>query len=198
MARSQVLRVTLSGAKDAFTMLTEDLEQSTTDKKIFDPASGFELSSGLSLFHDGAPVNLCLSERLNGGVWLEFGAFDGSYLSIALPLPDQASFFRHKRAVFEMTAVTSRPVTTFLRLNIGTTEKKILLHDCIVLSQGNRRCCFNVEAYDFAAEQIESVWLDLILSRPHDVNMLLDGMTLRSFDPGKPELTGQVAEKASS
>ena len=155
------------------------------------PASGTELPGGVRVFHDGAGQGLIVEELAQRQLRLRAGLFAGSYLSLAVPIDDLEGLVRYCHLQFDLEAEASRPITCFLRLNLSGQSESRVLHDAIVIARGVRRVCFDLSAFDLEAYHLDDAWLDIIFSRPADVDIQIRQMEVSCADSAQMA-TGQA------
>ena len=60
-----------------------------------------------------------------------------------------------------------------------------MLHDAIVIARGARRVRFDLGAFDLEAYHLDDAWLDIIFSRPADVDIQIRQMEVNCTDPAQ-------------
>ena len=158
---------------DVLNRLLADLDD---EWRIEDPESGTVIGEGVTTFHDAVQRNFafrCLDRTL----LLTIYQFAGSYLSIAVDLP--AAMRTRMRPGWRLTARldtdATRPVTTFVRLNLNHRQTKRVLHEVVVIDQGTRDVGFDLDAVE---PGWTGAWLDIIFSHPRMSEICLRGVSL--------------------
>ena len=75
-----------------------------------------------------------------------------------------------------LAAEATRPITTFLRLNLDRRQGSKVLHEVVVVETGVRDAVFDLGA---ARGDWSSAWLDIIFSHPRMTEIRLSGLSLR-------------------
>ena len=140
------------------------LEQATT------------LTPDFSVYHDGRHADLALRQVRTVSadglspfeIVCDCLAFDGTYLSFALALPEDAvaAISPHDLLRVHLTIEAERPVTAYGRLNIrhGPNTEEIVRD--IDLRRPDSTLEYDLFYADMEADQISAVWVDLIFERP--------------------------------
>lgn len=151
------------------------------------PASGLRPGAGLSVYHDSDGGAFTLAQRPARGahsahrfeLFFESYEFRGSYLSLAMGLPDHLS--RPKAGevlVVEIDLAASRRIKTFLRLNMKTSHSSDVLHADGALDEGRARFEFDMSFAAFEPTEKDQLWLDIIFDRPRMMEMSIRDLTL--------------------
>jgi len=136
--------------------------------------SGSALGDSVHLFHDCPLAEIGLRQRRNPGerglpafgVEVEVFGFRGSFLSLALELPDAAAQGLRARHLIrlETLAECERPLGLFARLNLQQGPNVAPILRQVSVERGER-----VVEFDLAgtgAARVERLWLDLIFEAP--------------------------------
>jgi Family of unknown function (DUF6478) len=133
------------------------------------------ICDGVVLFHDCTAPELVVRQMRNRdpadfaayGLIAEMFGFDGSFLSLAITLPQEAvSGLRLRHVIRLETAIAvERPVEIFARLNIkhGPNVEQILRE---LPRTGQQVAEFDLAYSKFDERRVENMWLDLIFERP--------------------------------
>jgi hypothetical protein len=150
---------------------------------------GTRIGEEITLFHDSELAELTLRQSRmaeSGGapapyaLALDVFGFEGSYLSLALELPEAAAQGLRKRHVVraDLELHVERPVEVFLRLNVrhGPNTEQIVRE----LPEVNAATAVEFDlAYSRLNERrVERMWLDLIVDRPEMNRIELRDLTL--------------------
>ncbi len=148
--------------------------------------SGSALGGGVHLFHDCPLAEIAVRQRRNPcaaglppfGVAVEVFGFGGSFLSLALDLPQAAAQGLGPRHLvrLETVAECERPLGLFARLNLqqGPNVAQVLRQ--VSADRGGR-----VVAFDLAAlpgVPVDRLWLDLIFEAPAMNRIVLQDVRL--------------------
>lgn len=132
------------------------------------PSSGSVICDRLSIFHDASDGLFYWTQT--SGLTLDFTCyqFSGSYLSLALALQDatRAEVERCGTALVSLDCISSRPLTTFVRLNVVAEGFQQTLHETVVIDRGNRSVAFDLDGMPNAAGTIGNLWVDVIFTEP--------------------------------
>ena len=135
-----------------------------------------KLGQEIQLFHDCKLAELTIKQFRNlrrtdlapYGFMLDVFDFGGSYLSLAIALPQEAALGLKTRHVIDVEAIieSERPLKTFARLNI----KSGLIVEQIVreFSRGGTMASlgFDLAQVPLNGKPIQEIWLDLIFEAP--------------------------------
>lgn len=151
------------------------------------PSSGLRPGAGLSIYHDSNGGAFTLAQRPARGaesalrfeLFFESYEFRGSYLSLAMSLPDH---LRRPKAgellVVELDLAASRRIKTFLRLNMKTAQSSDVLHADGAIGDGRTRFEFDLSFAAFEPDERDQLWLDIIFDRPRMMEMSIRDLTL--------------------
>ncbi|MFZ5964482.1 DUF6478 family protein [Thalassococcus sp. BH17M4-6] len=145
------------------------------------------LGREVTLFHDCAHSELTLRQLRNTreadlaayGLRMDVFRFDGSYLSLAIDLPEEASRdLRRKHLIRLETIVESeKPLEIFARLNIknGPNTEQIVRE--LPLHEEDIRVEFDLAYTKLNEKRVERMWLDLIFEGPQMNQVILRDLT---------------------
>jgi hypothetical protein len=141
------------------------------------------LSPDTTLFHD-CPLGEIAARQMRGdsppfALALDVYAFRGSYLSLAVTLPEPARDNLRRRHVIRVDARlrAERPVTAYARLNIqrGSTPTTVVRE----LPRGEQPFVdFDLAALRIDVSRAERLWLDLIFDAPAANGIVLEDLIL--------------------
>ena len=152
------------------------------------PPAKAPICEGATLFHDGQRPELTLRQlRASRGddlaqyaIRLDALGFDGSFLSLALDLPDAAARGLKLRHLIRLEAVveTERKLDIFARLNIkhGPNVEQLLQE--VPLTGGATMVEFDLAYSRMNEKRVEKLWLDLIFGNPQMNAITLRDVTL--------------------
>ena len=151
------------------------------------PPSGLRPGHGLSVYHDSDGGAFTVAQRparrKDAGrrfeLFFESYEFGGSYLSLALNIPDHVR--RPKIAeslVADLDIQASRQVKTFLRLNMKGTGTSDTLHTDGVMGDGAKQFQFDMSFAAFEPGPKDQIWLDVIFDRPRMVEIAIRDFSL--------------------
>jgi hypothetical protein len=141
------------------------------------PQSGAHLASNTKVFFDDADCAVIIQQFRNDmseafapyGVALELFQFEGSFLSLAIDLPDELyeTFAKDELIGLSGAIVAERPTGFTVRLNIKhgpNTEQLIQAHD---LRNSEFGLEFDPEHLKINVNRVEKIWLDLVFETPN-------------------------------
>jgi hypothetical protein len=139
---------------------------------------------GLSLHHDCPRGQVHVDPLPGPGFRLSPQGFDGSFLSLALDLPQPAldGLRRHHIVGLAVSIDSLAPVTTYGRLNIlHGPNTEVLLRALPVAACG--RPGTRIVAFDLAETELDDWrqsrgWLDLIFESPGDTGLQINDIAL--------------------
>ena len=139
--------------------------------------SGARLTSNTKVFFDGGDRAVIFKQLRNDisqrfapyGVALELFQFDGSFLSLAIDLPDSlCGTFAKDKLIGLSGAIFAERATGFtVRLNIKhgpNTEQLVQAHD---LNWSNIGVEFDLEHLKINVNRVEKIWFDLVFETPN-------------------------------
>lgn len=140
------------------------------------PGDRTSLAEGLALHHD-CPLGEIIArqvrndkaeDRATYGLAIDVFGFKGSFLSLALDLPDQAVRGLRTRHLVraEFVVESDRPIRGFARLNIKHGPNLAQSVSSLPEDGRNKVAQFDLACVDLDVKRIEHAWLDLILNDP--------------------------------
>nr|WP_146585412.1 DUF6478 family protein [Puniceibacterium confluentis] len=145
------------------------------------------LGNEVTLFHDCAYSELCLRQLRNTreadlaayGLRMDVFRFDGSYLSLAVDLPEPASRGLKRRHLIRVETIVEmeKPIEIFARLNIrhGPNTEQIVRE--LPLHEEEIRVEFDLAYTKLNEKRVERMWLDLIFESPQMNQVVLRDLT---------------------
>lgn len=151
-----------------------------------------KLGQELALFHDCRTSEITLRQIRNRrpadvaayGLRLDVFRFDGSYLSLALDLPEAASAGLAADHLIRLglRTETEHPVELYARLNLrfGPNTEQIVREVPPASGQGDevRMVEFDLAYGRLAARRVDGMWLDLIIEGAQMTQVTLRDLTL--------------------
>lgn len=140
-----------------------------------------------TLFHDCASSEITMRQLRNTreadlaayGLRLDVFRFDGSYLSLALDLPDAAASDLKRKHLIRMETIVEmeKPLEIFARLNIkhGPNTEQIVRE--LPLNEEDIRVEFDLAYTKLNEKRVEKMWLDLIFEGPEMNQVVLRDLT---------------------
>lgn len=112
------------------------------------------------------------------GLRIDVFRFDGSFLSLVLELPPEATTDLRRNHILRVDAEveTERPLGAFARLNIKCGPNVVQILREVTLDSSEVMFEFDLEQSDFSEERLEKIWLDLIFEDPE-----MNEINLREF-----------------
>ena len=139
--------------------------------------SGARLMPNTKVFFDDATCALIVQQFRNDisegfapyGVALELFQFEGSFLSLAIDLPDELyeTFAKDELIGLSGAIFAERPAGFTVRLNIKhgpNTDQLIQAHD---LNHSEIRAEFDLAHLNINVKRVEKIWLDLVFETPN-------------------------------
>jgi len=153
---------------------------------VLAPATpGDWLGGAAQVFHDGGAETVALAQRAAGAgrplaLEIETRRFGGSFLSLALDLPEEAvaGLTRRYLVGVEIRTAASRPVEIFARLNVRHGPNAETLLRSLPDREGAQTVEFDLAATRLNAARVERAWLDLICDRPGTARIRIRDLTL--------------------
>lgn len=154
-------------------------------------ASGVEIADGIKLFHD-CPMQEVMLRQCRAtaqppappyALALEVYGFAGSFLSLAVDLPETAAQRLRLRHVIgaRITLTLERPVEVFARLNIRhgpNTEHAVREISHQGGGRHNADIGFDLAYTSMNEKRVEALWLDLIFEAPAMNRIVIEDLTL--------------------
>ena len=134
----------------------------------FAPVPGEEICNDLTLFHDAGNSLFYWSQGRAPSLVLTTYQFLGTYVSLAagMPAATVASLGPGSRIDVKMKITSTRPLTTFLRLNLDLPEGRELLHETLVIDRSDKHARFDLAGARGSVDSARNAWLDIIFSDP--------------------------------
>lgn len=138
--------------------------------------SGTRLGDEIILFHDCRHSELTLRQVRNRresdlapfGLRMDVFGFDGSFLSLALDLPDAAVDGLKRSHLIRVDAIVEmeKPLEIFLRLNVrhGPNTEQIVRE--LPLGEDDVMAEFDLAYSNLNEKRVERAWIDLIFENP--------------------------------
>ncbi|MEM9969232.1 MAG: DUF6478 family protein [Pseudomonadota bacterium] len=140
-------------------------------------SSPFKLDDHVSLFHDCPISEMSLRHLRNNSddfiashcLRLSVYAFDGSFLSLVINLPEDCITGMNKTHIIrlDMRVKTEAPLAIYARLNVrhGPNTEQIVRQ--VPLTDSSVTVEFDLAYSDLNEKQVESAWIDLIVEDPN-------------------------------
>jgi hypothetical protein len=150
-------------------------------------ASKSMLGAEATLFHDCAQSELTLRQIRNireadlaaYGLRLDVFKFDGSYLSLAIDLPEAAARGLKRNHLIRVETIVEmeKPLEIFARLNIkhGPNTEQIVRE--LPLNEEDIHVEFDLAYTKLNEKRVEKMWLDLIFEGPQMNQVILRDLT---------------------
>lgn len=141
------------------------------------------LGKEVTLFHDCANSELTLRQLRNTreddlaayGLRLDVFRFDGSYLSLVIDLPTEATCDLKRKHLVRLDAIVEleRPLEIFARLNVqhGPNTEQIVRE--LPLTDRNLVVEFDLAYTKLNEKRVEKIWIDLIFENPEMSQVVL-------------------------
>lgn len=142
--------------------------------------SNVQLCPGLTLFHDSQTPSLHWGQTAECALTLTCYQFDGGYLSLAAGVDEgfRAQMGRGQCVTATLDIETSRPVTTFMRLNLALEDGRETLFETVVADHGARHARFDLDAVHNPFDGLSDAWLDVIFSEPAMLDITISNLSL--------------------
>jgi hypothetical protein len=146
------------------------------------------IAEGVTLFHDCRQSELTVRQIRNQraedlapfGLRIDVFRFDGSYLSLAVDLPDEAVQGLRTRHVIRLTAIVEmeKPLEIFARLNVrhGPNLEQVVRE--LPLGADEVMVEFDLAYTKMNEKRVEKLWVDLIFEGPEMNQIVLRDVTL--------------------
>lgn len=162
-----------------------------TPKGASGVGNGDYVSDDIKVFHDCSVSELTLRQIRNTregdlapfGLQMDVLGFDGSFLSVAIDLPRDATDGLRKRDIIRVHGLirTERPATVFARLNIKCGPNTAQLVQELPLQDRDVNVDFDLAYADLNENRIEGIWLDLIFEDPAMNQLRIRDLTFCRF-----------------
>ncbi|MEM7075492.1 MAG: DUF6478 family protein [Pseudomonadota bacterium] len=146
-----------------------------------------KLGSELTLFHDCQRSELTLRQIRNTreadlapyGLRMDVFAFDGSFLSLVLDLPDAAVTGLKKTHLVRANTIIEmeKPLEVFVRLNVRHGPNTEQLVRELPLNEEDCMVEFDLAYTRLNEKRIERAWIDIILENPQMAQVTLRDLT---------------------
>lgn len=117
------------------------------------------------------------------GLSMDVFRFDGSFLSLAVDIPDEACASLKKRHLIRLDTIIEleKPIEIFARLNIrhGPNTEQIVRE--LPLHQDDLAVEFDLAYTKLNEKRVERMWLDLIFEGPEMNQVTIRDMTFSRF-----------------
>ena len=145
------------------------------------------LGCEVTLFHDCPRSEIALRQLRNTreadlaayGLRLEVFRFDGSYLSLAIDLPESATHGLRRKHLIRVDTIVEmeKPLEIFARLNIrhGPNTEQIVRE--LPLHEDKVRVEFDLAYTKLNEKRVDRMWLDLIFDNPGMNEVILRDLT---------------------
>lgn len=146
------------------------------------------LTEGTTVFHDCRTSELTVRQIRNGraedlapfGVRMDVFRFDGSYLALAIDLPESAVQGLKLRHLIRLTTIVEleKPLEIFARLNIkhGPNLEQVVRE--LPLTEDEVMVEFDLAYTKMNEKRVEKLWIDLIFEGPEMNQIILRDVTL--------------------
>ena len=145
----------------------------------------------VKLFHDCPLAEVAVRQVRNTreadlapfGVALEVFGFEGSFLSMAIELPDDATDGLHRNHIVRLSvkAEAERPIDVFARLNIQHGPNHEQLPDKQTLENGGAQFEFDLAYSGMNEKRVQKMWVDLVFGDPEMNQITLRDLTLYRY-----------------
>ncbi len=135
-----------------------------------------KIGTEVTVFHDCDISELTLRQIRNTreadlapyGLRMDVFRFDGSFLSLAIDLPEGATSGLRKRHLIRLdpTIEVEKPIEIFARLNIRHGPNTEQLVRELPMNDGNLVVEFDLGYSNMNEKRVEAIWLDLIFEGP--------------------------------
>ena len=169
-----------------------DIWITRADPRLLAPARNRDmLGHSLSLFHDCGTEEIVLAQRRAGeadslaayDLALDCFHFDGSFLSLALTLPEEFFHTLHRNHVLRLTLDTvAEPQTSLLaRLNLVQGPNTEQIEARINARGGESWGEFDLSKLGPGERPTTHAWIDLILTRPQMQRLVIRDLTCARY-----------------
>ncbi len=139
-------------------------------------ASGLNVGPGVKVFHDCPLEEMTFRQLRNGheedlaafGIQLDILGFKGSFLSMVIDLPEDATDGLRKKDIIQahLLIEVERPMTLFARLNIKCGPNTEQLVQEVPAGRREATVDFDLTYADILENRVDGLWLDIILDDP--------------------------------
>ncbi len=129
--------------------------------------TGTELAPRVNLHHDGNDAEMEIGAR-DGGLEMGFGHFSGSFLSLALGMPEDGvrGLGRNDLVRIALHSRAAEPFKAYARLNLAygpNTEQIVRMID---IGTDESFAEFDIFYSEFDPQRASDAWIDLIFNEP--------------------------------
>ncbi len=152
------------------------------------PPSGVELGQGAKLFHDCPLAEITIGQRRNPrrehlahyAMALDVLRFQGSFLSLALDLPDAAlsGLSRGHVLTADFDTQSDRPLGIYVRLNLRCGPNVATMLREVPRDGSGTAVEFDLAYSDLDAARLEAGWIDVMFEAPAMMGLILRDLTL--------------------
>jgi hypothetical protein len=145
------------------------------------------LGREVTLFHDCPRSEIALRQLRNTreadlaayGLRLEVFRFDGSYLSLAIDLPESATRGLRRKHLIRVDTIVEmeKPLEIFARLNIRHGPNTEQIVRALPLHEDEVRVEFDLAYTKLNEKRVDRMWLDLIFENPGMNEVILRDLT---------------------
>ena len=147
-----------------------------------------KMGEQVTLFHDCVESELTLRQLRNTreedlapyGLRMDVFRFDGSFLSLAIDLPDEAVNGLGRRHLIRLETIVEmeKPLEIFARLNVrhGPNSEQMVRE--LPLNEQNVMVEFDLGYTRLNEKRVENAWIDLIFEGPEMNQVILRDLTL--------------------
>ena len=145
----------------------------------------------VKLFHDCPLSEVAIRQVRNTresdlapfGVSLEAFGFEGSFLSLAIELPDSATEGLHRNHIVRLsvTSQVERPIGVLARLNIQHGPNHEQLSENKTLGNGEATFEFDLAYSNMNEKRVQKMWVDLVFGDPEMNQTTLRDLTLYRY-----------------
>jgi hypothetical protein len=147
-----------------------------------------KMGEQVTLFHDCVESELTLRQLRNTreedlapyGLRMDVFRFDGSFLSLAIDLPDEGVNGLGRRHLIRLETIVEmeKPLEIFARLNVRHGPKSEQMVRELPLNEQNVMVEFDLGYTRLNEKRVENAWIDLIFEGPEMNQVILRDLTL--------------------
>lgn len=153
--------------------------------------NGTPFGDEVKLFHDCPLSEVAVRQVRNTresdlapfGVTLEVFGFQGSFLSMAIELPDSTTDGLHRNHIVRLSVSSEaeKPIDVFARLNIQYGPNHEQLPNRQTLENGAAEFDFDLAYSNMNEKRVQKMWVDLVCGHPEMNRVTLRDLTLCRF-----------------
>ena len=153
--------------------------------------SGSRFSDEISVFHDCTQPEIILhqkavaraTEARHWALDCEVFRFDGSFLSLALALPNDAlqGLTRRHLLQLQMALQFERPMRIYARLNIQNGPNLAQITEVVEVDGEEATVVFDLFGMSMNEKRLEKAWLDLILDVPQCNRLVVHDLVMNRY-----------------